>query len=105
MRIAYSEQDAWDQVDVLEKCNNCMHYIHPDLFGARCGRKEANNRLIDADSTCECFRAKSKRVKYWIDKLVEMAQEYYGSNDFMRRWLFHEANGTSDEFLANKSIK
>lgn len=102
MRIAYSEQDAWNQIDELEKCKNCSHYVLPDLFGPRCGRKEANNRLIGESSTCECFCAKEKQVKYWINKLVEMAQEYHGSNDFMRRWLYHDAKGTANDFLNNK---
>ena len=55
--------------------------------------------LSSDKSSCECFYARSKNVKYWIDKLVAIAMDFDGTNDFMRQLNYHQNNGTDAEFL------
>ena len=100
-RIAYNERDAWAQIDELDRCRNCRHVIGRDLFGNICENPEGGSSFhVDDEDTCECFTAKDKKATYWINKLVEMAMEYSGENDFFRQLTYHEANGTADKFLS-----
>lgn len=99
-RIAYNEQDAWDQINELDRCKNCQHLVGFDLFGGICENPEGEKRFhVSEGDTCECFHAKDKKVGYWINKLVGMAMEYSGDNDFSRRLAYHQSNGTDHKFL------
>ena len=102
-RIAYNEADAWAQINELDRCSNCRHVIGRDLFGNICENPEGEKPFhVDDHDTCECFAARDKKVTYWISKLVWMALEYNGNNDFMRRLEYHQKNGTDHEFLFGK---
>lgn len=103
-RIAYSEQDAWDQIDQIDTCCNCQFMIDRDLFGGRCIGPETGFKFTVRDTDrCECFSALEKKVSYWIDKLVEMALEFSGQNDFNRQLAYHQKNGTDQQFLFGKN--
>lgn len=95
-RIAYNEQDAWDQIDQIDVCSNCVHFIRKDLFTGECGYLGGQ---VSNDEKCEEFYAYEKKLNYWIDKLVEMAMEYSGENDFYRQLAYHEANGTDHNYI------
>lgn len=105
-RIAISEEDAWNQVHQLDRCTNCVFFIDITLFDGTCQNPEGSKPFKipgdGSDSTCECFRARSKKVEYWIRKLVGMSQEFSGNNDFMRRLEYHQRKGTDHEFLFGK---
>lgn len=101
-RIAYNEQDAWDQITEIDICSNCTHFKRQDLFTGECSYLGGP---VSNDEKCEEFYAFEKRLNYWIDKLVEMAMEYSGENDFFRQLQYHETNGTEHEFLSLNSPK
>lgn len=98
--IAYDETDAWAQINELDRCINCVHLVDKDLFGGTCIGPESGFRFrAENNEGCECFRAADKKVKYWISKLVWMALEYNGNNDFMRQLAYHQSKGTDHQFL------
>lgn len=103
-KIANNEQEAWSMIDKLDTCVNCVHFLQKDLFESVCTPHYENERafMVDHDNKCECFQAKDKKVEYQINKLVEMALEYNGQNDFMRQLAYHEQNGTAHDFLGHK---
>ena len=99
-QIAYNEQDAWDQIDQITTCSSCIHFARSDLFTGSCVRLGGS---VGNGERCEEFYSSSKKESYWIDKLVEMAQEFSGQNDFFRQLDFHEKNGTIDQFLSTNT--
>lgn len=96
-RFAYNEQDAWDQINEIDICSNCIHFKRKDLFAGECCYLGGQ---VNNDEKCEEWYAADKRLNYWVNKLVEMAMEYSGENDFYRQLAYHEANGTAEKFLA-----
>lgn len=98
--LANNEAEAWAQINELDRCINCIHLINRDLFGGTCiGPESGFKSRTENSEGCECFRAADKETAYWIYKLVGMALEYNGNNDFMRRLAYHQANGTDHQFL------
>lgn len=97
--IAYNEADAWTQVEEIAICANCVHFKRQDLFRGECGYLGGR---VSNDEKCEAFYADSKRMNYWIEKLVGMAMEYSGENDFIRQLAYHQAKGTDHKFLLGK---
>lgn len=102
-RIAYNETDAWQQIDQMDTCCNCQFMVDRDLFGGKCTSPESDSPFPVRDTDkCECFSAREKNIAYWIDKLVEMALEFSGQNDFQRQLTYHQKNGTDHQFLFRK---
>ena len=105
--LANNEKEAWEMIDKLDVCANCIHFNVKNLFESVCMPHFENSHEFNVshDSKCECFQAKDKQVEYHINKLVEMALEFNGQNDFMRQLRYHEENGTEDEFLGLTQIR
>ena len=101
-RIAYSEADAWAQINEIDICSNCIHFQRKDLFAGECARLGGQ---VSNDEKCEEWYASDKILNYWIDKLVEMAMEYSGENDFYRQMDYHEANGIDLIFLSKTGTR
>jgi len=100
--ITSDENDAWEMIERLAVCYNCRHFKQKDLFEGICANPEGDQPFefyVDNTSACECFYAADRKVKYWIDKLVEMALEAGGVNAFNRQLNYHVKNGTDYEFL------
>jgi hypothetical protein len=95
--------EAWAMIKKLSECRNCSNFSR-NLFEFRCSNPEGEKsfELSSENSSCECFYARSKKVKYWINKLASIAMEYDGINDFMRQLEYHQKNGTDSEFLGFK---
>jgi len=105
MRMAYNEDDAWKMIDQLEVCGNCKHCKSFDLFDTHCELKTTNVK-VELNQSCTLFGTSfsphNKHLKYWIDKLVEMAQEYHGSNDFHRQLTYQQSIGKDLDFINNR---
>lgn len=101
--ITSNPNEAWSMIDKLSECRNCINFSK-NLFEFRCSNPEGEKsfELSSDNSTCECFYAREKKVKYWIDKLVTMAMDFDGQNDFYRQLNYHQNKGTDLEFLGLK---
>ena len=98
--LTTNPNEAWEMIDRLSECRNCSNFSR-NLFEFRCSNPEGKKsfELSSDKSSCECFNARSKEVKYWIEKLVTIAMDFDGTNDFMRQLNYHQNNGTDAEFL------
>jgi len=98
--LANNEQEAWEKIEDLTHCCNCVNFIQIDLFKGVCKNPEGENPFeVGVNSSCECFYAREKRVSYHVDKLVQQAMDYNGVSDFNKQLEYHQANGTDYEFL------
>jgi hypothetical protein len=101
--LTNNEQEACDQISKIDRCSNCANFTQKDLFYGKCSNPEGSEPFnVGFDDTCECFYAREKKVRYWIDKLVQMAMDASGVSDFNKQLEYHQANGTDYEFLGLK---
>lgn len=102
--LTSNENEAWEMISRIDRCVNCNSFTQKDLFSGTCKNPESypeggDSFSVGLGDTCECFAAREKKVQYWIDKLVTMALDAGGVNDWQRRFEFHQKNGTDLKFL------
>ncbi|WP_428067359.1 hypothetical protein [Chryseobacterium gambrini] len=102
--LTQNPDEAFDQIEGLNICRNCVQFKRESLFDFKCKGIEDGEEfnLSSDDSCCEYFNAKDLTVEYWISKLCGMKYEYEGHADFDRQLKYHQEQGTDWEFLGFK---
>jgi hypothetical protein len=100
VHLTDNEQEAWDMIENLSRCENCTNFQQADLFAGSCSNPEGEKPFtVNTTASCECFAARDKKVGYWIDKLVQMAMDANGVSDFNKQLEYHQDKGTDMKFL------